>query len=242
VRWRGRAGSKLQIAVPICLLAAAGAADRIFHRHPSREPAAASPAPRLPPRHAADGALAVTLARSPVEVVGKEILDSCWGPEGVDDCAPRALAAAHARHLPMLRAQRDAFERLWLSDLAGGNHTAAYGLALLGSRRALPVLRARLLAERYFYGWETSSLDDPKILFADEQFPRHLALIHAIEWIDGRPLRSVVKLSDDERHQLARDAAVVCDGQAATWLLHKLDGAPLPRAAVNRARRLQCDE
>jgi len=113
---------------------------------------------------------------------------------------------------------------------------------MMGSRRALPVLRARLLAERYFYGWETSSLDDPKILFADEQYPQHQALIHAIEAITGRPLRSVVKLSDDERSELARDAAVICDGRAATWLLHKLDGAPLPRAAANRARRLQCDE
>jgi hypothetical protein len=144
--------------------------------------------------------------------------------------------------MPMVRANRDALEQLWLSDLAGGNHTAAYGLAMLDSRRALPVLRARLLAERYFYGWETLSLDDPKILFADEQFPRHQALIRAIEAIAGRPLRSVVKLSDDERSRLARDAAVVCDGRAATWLLHELDGAPLPRAAVNRARRLQCDE
>ena len=41
--------------------------------------------------------------------------------------------------------------------------------------------------------------------------------------------------------QLRRDAAG-CDGwRAATWLLHELDGTPLPHAARNRAQRIACD-
>ena len=59
--------------------------------------------------------------------------------------------------------------------------------------------------------------------------------------INGAPLRDVIELSPAERLQLRQDAAG-CDGwRAATWLLHELDGAPLPRTAYNRAKRIACD-
>jgi hypothetical protein len=104
----------------------------------------------------------------------------------------------------------------------------------------LPELRRRLLAERAFHSWESSPPDQPEILYAEDRFPQHQLLMLRIEQLSGRPLRDVIRLSPAERLQLRRDAAG-CDGwRAATWLLHELDGAPLPRTARNRAKRIAC--
>jgi len=105
----------------------------------------------------------------------------------------------------------------------------------------LPELRHRLLTERHFYGWEGSAPDQPDILYAEDRFPQHQMLMLRIEQLSGRPLRDVIRLSPAERLQLRRDAAS-CDGwRAATWLLHELDGAPLPRTARNRSKRIACE-
>jgi hypothetical protein len=105
----------------------------------------------------------------------------------------------------------------------------------------LPELRRRLITERHFYGWETSTPDRPEVLYAEDQFPQHQRLMSRIEYVSGRPLRDAIRLSPAERLQLRRDAAG-CDGwRAATWLLHELDGVPLPRTARNRAKRIACE-
>ena len=109
------------------------------------------------------------------------------------------------------------------------------------ARLTLPELRHRLLTERHFHGWEGSAPDQPDILYAEDQFPQHQVLMLRIEQLSGRPLRDVIRLSPAELLLLRRDAAG-CDGwRAATWLLHELDGAPLPHAARNRAQRIACD-
>jgi len=225
------------VVLPIGLLAVAVLTDwSLHHAFICRPPA------RLPPAPASIGTSAfVPPAPPPVTVVRERINDSCAAPDVIDDCEPSALTAVFARDLPPPGAGRAELEQLWLSDLAAGNHAAAYGLAWLGSRRALPLLRERLLADRYFYGWETSSPDDPEILFASDQFPHHQALIQAIERIDGRPLRDAVALTAHERRRLATEAADACSSPAASWLLHELAGAPLPRASANRARRRTCE-
>jgi hypothetical protein len=78
-------------------------------------------------------------------------------------------------------------------------------------------------------------------VYAGDQFPQHQLLMLRIQRLSGRPLRDVIRLSPAERLQLHRDAAG-CDGwRAATWLLHELDGDPLPRTARNRAKRIACE-
>ena len=125
------------------------------------------------------------------------------------------------------------------ADVAGGFAGDLFPSDL--ARLTLPELRHRLLTERHFYGWETSTPDRPEILYAEDQFPQHQLLMLQIQRLSGRPLREVIRLSPAERLQLHRDAAG-CEGwRAATWLLHELDGAPLPHAARNRAQRIACD-
>ena len=84
--------------------------------------------------------------------------------------------------------------------------------------------------------------DRPEILYAEDQFLQATrVLMLRIEQLSGVPLRDAIKLSPAERLQLREDAAG-CDGwRAATWLLHELDGAPLPRTAHNRAKRIACE-
>jgi hypothetical protein len=106
---------------------------------------------------------------------------------------------------------------------------------------SIPELRRQLIAERAFHGWESATPDRPEILYEENQFHRQRMLMLRIEQLSGRPLRDAIKLSPAERLQLRRDAAG-CDGwRAATWLLHELDGVPLPRTAHNRAKRLACE-
>ena len=180
---RALAVSVLGVAAPICLLAAAWVADRMFHHGCCR---LAAPAP-------ADAVVVEA------DVTG-------------------AGADLEASLVP---------EPTFISPEIG--------------RLTLPELRHRLLTERHFYGWETSTPDQPEILYAEDQFPQHQKLMLLIEHRSGRPLRDAIKLSPAERLRLRRDAAG-CDGwRAATWLLHELDDAPLPRAARNRAKRIACE-
>ena len=221
--YNGTVRPSLAVAAPVFLLAAGVLADRVIHH---------APAPSAPPAPS-----------DRIDDLISGVRTWCAGPEGLENCAPEAFVATFRINLPALVGEnRRALERRWLADLADGDHAAAYGLAWLGTRRALPVLRQRLLSERYFYGWETSTPDDPATLFANEQYPRHQALILAIERIDGRPLRSAVKLTPDERQRLLDDAARCNGAEAAHWLLHLLDGAPLPSAKENRARRFRCGD
>ena len=113
--------------------------------------------------------------------------------------------------------------------------------AVFATDLTIPELRRQLLAERAFHGWESPTPDRPEILYGEEQFLRQRLLMLRIVQLSGLPLRDAIKLSPAERLQLRQDAAG-CDGwRAATWLLHELDGAPLPRTAYNRAKRLACE-
>jgi hypothetical protein len=171
---RALAGSVLGVAAPICLLAVAWVADKMFHPH------------------------GCSLPRTQADVVEVEV-----------------IAAVEA----------DVASDLYPSDLA---------------RLTLPELRHRLLTGRNFHSW-VSSADQPEILYAEDQFPQHQMLKLQIQRLSGRPLRDVIRLSPAERLQLRQDAAG-CEGwRAATWLLHELDGAPLPRTARNRAKRIACE-
>jgi len=148
----------------------------------------------------------------------------CSGPEGDDDCVPGQFERTFSEHLPWLLEHRQALEEQWLAALKTA-HYPAYGLAWLRSERALPTLRARLLADRYFYGWETSRPDDPDVLLADEQYTHHLAYAAAIEHISGKELAEAVALTQEERDRLFAEAQRRTPqehGWAARWLLQRL--------------------
>ena len=216
------------IAAPLVALVALVAADRVFHPH--KRPAArmvCGPAARPLP----------TVA----EVVDN-VAAACSGPDGVEACGPSVFAAAFTHELPVISANRGELEHRWIERLGAGDRDAAFGLAYLGSVRALPELRLELLNERHFYGWESSRPDAPDVLYADEQYPRQLALISAIEHISRRPVTSVVRLSPDERRWLQRDTTHCDRGAAARWLLHKLEDAPLPNEREIAAAHRVCDQ
>jgi hypothetical protein len=224
--------SVLGVAAPIGALAIAFVADTAFHPHPAcREPAGYD---RIIP-----GQPATPLATPQMDIF-EAITIAC--NDGFDDCAPEAFGRKFGPGLSRLAMSRDELESRWLADLALGDHVAAYGLAWLGSRRALPELRRHLLGERSFYGWETSSIDAPENLYADYQYPRSRAMIVAIEQISGRPLRAVVKLSRAERAQLRRDAAGCLYWRPAIWLLNRLEGVALPDRRWNFRKRLSCED
>jgi hypothetical protein len=240
---RGAVASVLGMAAPICLLAVAWVADRAFH-HRSRpvtpsDRGAIEPAEPEQARQQALNDLLKTYGRV------------CAGPEGVEDCTPFAIEYMLAGKFRALGVTRSELERRWLADLS--DPVAPFGLAWLGSKRAVPALRDRLLGERSFDRWRTKGVRNGKVvwmsgpvddhyhLFSDDQFPRQRAMIAAIERISGRPLPEVVKLSDAERLRLYRDAEGCQGWRAATWLLHRLDGAPLSTANQNRAKRIACD-
>jgi len=214
------------IVLPISLLALGVLADQTFHHAP---PPAPAPAP----------AVAEDLDDS-AEALHKEITAACAIPDSVPACAPPRFAAQFATRLRALDPTGRKFERRWIADLWAGDHVAAYGLGWLRSRRALPALRWRLLNERYFHAWETSKPDAPESLYADAHFPRHHVLILAIEAIEGRPFHKLIQLTPGQRSSLWREASS-CDGApAAMWLLHQLDGVPLPCTAANKERRIRC--
>jgi hypothetical protein len=215
------------IAFPIVALLALVAADRVFHPHR-----------RAPPR------VVCSAARSQpsVDQVVEKVASECAGPDAVDDCGPPVFADRFVRELPVIHGNRGMFEHRWIERLGAGDRAAAFGLAYLGSLRALPELRLELLNERHFHGWQTSRPNAPDVLYADEQYPRQLALITAIEHISLRSVTSVVRLSPEERGWLRRDAADCDRGAGARWLLYKLEGAPLPSEREIAAGRRACEQ
>ena len=171
----------------------------------------------------------------------KEIRATCAIPDSIPVCAPARFATQFGTRLRAIDPTGRRFERRWLAALAAGDHFAAYGLGWLRSRRALPALRWHLLNERYFHAWETSQPDAPESLYADAHFPRHHILILAIEAIEGRPFQKLIHLRPGERSSLWEEASSCGGAPAAMWLLHQLEGVPLPSAAANRERRIRCD-
>ena len=55
------------------------------------------------------------------------------------------------------------------------------------------------------------------------------------------PLPKLIQLRPGERSSLWRGASSCGGAPAAMWLLHQLEGVPLPSAAANRERRIRCD-
>lgn len=137
------------------------------------------------------------------------------------------------KELAQLRKYSRQVEPILLENLRNGHHGAAYVLAYLGTTEALPILRERLLNERYFYGWEGTDRTDEKSYLSDNQFPRHVAYMTAIERISGQPIWEAMKLSDAEKTKLENEARKIrplSTGTeryfAAKWLLIKLTHPP----------------
>lgn len=159
-----------------------------------------------------------------------ELLDvyaaTCAGPEGVHDCSPQQFERTFARELPAMRRHRSELVAHWMDSICAGHHTAAYGLAWANVREALPCLRAGLLADRYFYGWESSDAYELAARMRDDQYPRHVARILAIEALSGRPVAEAVALTPDERARLVRERSQDAEPggapDVARWLLRKL--------------------
>ncbi len=150
----------------------------------------------------------------------------CAGPEGLSDCAPEAFEATFRDRLPSFRAHRAELERRWTASAEAGGHSAAYGLAWLGAVGAVPSLRRTLLADRNFYGWESSDAETPEARMRDDQYPHQMARILAIEHLTKRPIQKAVALTPDERALLVAEAFAPGEpGEAqdvARWLLSKL--------------------
>lgn len=159
---------------------------------------------------------------------------ACAGPEGVEDCSVARFEDTFARELPELRRRRSELVAHWMDALRAGGHSAAYGLAWAGAREALPLLREGLLADRYFYGWESSDAASLAARMRDEQYPHHLARIGAIEALSGRPITEAVALTPEEQEALVRESLE--EGEpggppdVARWLLIKLARVEAPPA------------
>ena len=147
-----------------------------------------------------------------------------------------------ATELPVFEANRAVRSSSggWPSSRAGAiaSRPTAWGGCAASARS--PSCDVDLIADRH---WEFRSgpPDDPADRFGDYQFPNHFAFAGAIEDITHRPWREVVKLTGAERRRLRLDSRG-CDGAfAAHWLLHELDGAPLPSRRANTAWRHRCE-
>ena len=151
---------------------------------------------------------------------------TCAGPEGLDDCSPERFELTFARELPAMRRFRSELVDHWTAALRAGDHAAAYGLAWANVRPALPDLREGLLAERYFYGWESSDAHEPSARMRDHNYPRHLARILAIEALSGQPIADAVALTPGERARLVEESLEGDEpggpSDVARWLLIKL--------------------
>jgi hypothetical protein len=172
----------------------------------------------------------------------------CSNSAAVTACLPSRFGITMAAEMAVFEANRASLEEWWLADLAvgdvpgrHGDHIAAYGLAWLRSERALPELRRRYVADRHaeFLAWGEQP-DDPEDVYATGQFPHHVAFAAAIEHIARRPLRHVVKLSDEDRGQLRLDTHDCVTSFAAHWVLHELDGVPFPSAGATIASFEHC--
>ncbi len=178
-------------------------------------PAVDPPAP--PPAPAPTASVPELLAESAAR---------CAGPEGLTDCAPGAFEATFQDQLTSFRAHRAELERQWTADVEAGGHSAAYGLAWLGAVGAVPSLRRTLLADRNFYGWESSDAETMEARMRDDQYPHQMARILAIEHLTKRPIQEAVALTIDERALLVAEAFALGEpGEAqdvARWMLWKL--------------------
>jgi hypothetical protein len=135
--------------------------------------------------------------------------------------------------LPILANHRSQLEARWLRSLAAGDPAAAYGLAWLGSARAVPELRRQLLGDRAVdpeASWTPWGADAH---VGDYRFPHQVAYVLAIEHLTSRPVARAVALSPRERRALRREATPArlddprvppaAQRARARWLLQKLD-------------------
>jgi len=144
-----------------------------------------------------------------------------------------------ANDLPAIRAHYQTIEDRYLARLPSAEYLPIHALGFLRSRRALPVLRASLFMTESDAAW-LAPPSEPSLFYADKQFPRHLALMQAIESIEGLPIRDAFKLTPAEHRQLERAAADCHGSTPAQWLLHKLAGTPLPTFGEIRAHYSAC--
>lgn len=158
----------------------------------------------------------------------------------------RLLLVLSEAEVARLARERTAVEDRLMAALAPNSegyyakYGAAYLLADLKCRRALPVLRQALLKDRYFYGWEGPDYSTTEAYADDTQYSHHLAYITAIERISGKPIAAAVALTDAERRALEAEAARAKPTPedtapwVAKWLLAKLSPAAAgAKAAVS---------
>lgn len=171
-----------------------------------------------------------------VEALLADYAAACAGPEGMDSCDPDHFEETFRDDLAGLRAHRDALVERWMRSLEAGDHAATYGLSWAGERRAIPLLRRGLLADRSFYGWESSDARTLEARMRDEQHPAQMARIAALERLGGAKVREVVALSSHERAALVREAFAAGDPgdppDVARWLLLRLAPEALAARAV----------
>ena len=244
---QGIARSWLGVFAPIALVAlAAMAADRIFHHAPPpvAQPRHATPPPARPVASVRaivepDAPGAPAQPTTTLDLLHK-IRESCPQPERAGGCSPLTLTVALADDLPAIRAHYRTLEDRYLARLVSDDFVPIHALGFLHSRRALPVLRASLISIS-LTDWGVGIPSEPEIFYADKQFPRHLALMQAIESIEGLFIRCAFKLTRAEQGQLSRAAADCPFSTSAQWLLYKLDGTPLPTLAQIDAHRIACN-
>jgi hypothetical protein len=168
---------------------------------------------------------------------------NCSGPEGMTACDPPHFEQTFRDELAALRAHRDALVARWMRSLEEGAHAPAYGLAWARERGALPALRRGLLADRAYYGWESSDATKLEARMRDEQYPSQMARILALEKLGGAPVRDVVALTPEERAALVREAFEPGEpggrSDVARWLLLRLAPDALAPRAIAPAPRLQ---
>jgi hypothetical protein len=167
------------------------------------------------------------------------VATTCGGPDGPEVCAPDEFQRTFGARLAVIEQNRPRAESLWLGALENDAVGVAYGLVWLRSRKALPVLRERLV----------DGSIDPAAAWDDESLRRQqLALATAIERLSGRPLRQAVRLKPAERRLLGEASRVrmtdTChrppERMTARWLLHKLDGIPLQPPPLRYPARYRC--
>lgn len=164
---------------------------------------------------------------------------TCGAPNAVDVCSAGAFARTFGERLAIIEQNRQTAERRWLQAVESDHDSAAFGLAWLRSRKALPLLRKRLVDD----------FIEPGDFYDAHPSPEHrMMLTTALEHISGRPLRQVVQLTAAQRRTL-RDISRVRMTDAchlppertnARWLLHELDGVPLGNPAWKIPANVRC--
>lgn len=92
--------------------------------------------------------------------------------------------------------------------LLDGDHSAAWIAAYFRIESSLPYLRNGLLAERSFYGWEGPDYTQEQAWLQDQQYPRQMGYITAIEAITGKPIDQAIVLDKTERENLIKEASI----------------------------------